>query len=77
MYAFVFCAGLAAFSLTTDDVWRQGTADPIVPYNEASKIQALLPQAELFSIEGGSHYLTTEEGSKEKVREKLIEFLLN
>ncbi|EKM59110.1 uncharacterized protein PHACADRAFT_25221 [Phanerochaete carnosa HHB-10118-sp] len=53
----------------------QGTADNIVPYSEAFKIHKLVPQAQLVPIEGASHYVPLEEGSREKFTAALVKFL--
>lgn len=52
-----------------------GTQDNVVPYSEAFKIQKLIPQARLVPIEGASHFVTMEEGSKQKFIATLLEFL--
>lgn len=36
----------------------KGTADNTVPYKYASRVQSLVPQAELITIEDGGHDLT-------------------
>ena len=59
----------------TISVWIQGTNDRIVPFNESNKIKEFIPQAELYPIEGASHYLVMEEGVSDKVAEKLVQFL--
>jgi pimeloyl-ACP methyl ester carboxylesterase len=46
-----------------------------VPYEEAHKIKKYLPQAELVTIERGSHYLPVEEDSWQKLAESLVSFL--
>lgn len=53
---------------------EQGTADQTVPFGEAAKIQKFIPQAEVFPIEGASHYLVVEDGGWQKVTTKLAEF---
>lgn len=53
----------------------QGTDDQIVPYSEVDKIKRYIPQANLVSIEGGSHYLPMERGSWEKLAECVGAFL--
>lgn len=52
----------------------QGTADQRVPFENAHRIQKAIPQAELFPVEGATHYLVTEVGAAEKVATKLSEF---
>ncbi|EKM59108.1 uncharacterized protein PHACADRAFT_249331 [Phanerochaete carnosa HHB-10118-sp] len=52
-----------------------GIADNVVPYSEAFKIRKLVPQAQLISIEGASHFVPMEEGSKQKFTENLLKFL--
>ena len=53
----------------------QGTADKIVPYREAYKINKLVPQAKLVLIDGASHALPWEEGTFEEVLERLVPFI--
>lgn len=53
----------------------QGTEDTIVPYNEAHKIKKCIPQAELVSIEGGSHFMPLEDGQWQQIADALIDFL--
>ncbi|KAG6333007.1 hypothetical protein ID866_6084 [Astraeus odoratus] len=50
-----------------------GTADRTVPYKYASKIQTLVPQAELVTIEGGGHDITITHASE--VNDALLRFL--
>ncbi|KIJ69727.1 hypothetical protein HYDPIDRAFT_164024 [Hydnomerulius pinastri MD-312] len=50
-----------------------GTADKTVPYKYASKIQALVPQAELVTIEDGGHDITITHASE--VNSALLQFL--
>ncbi|KAI0084871.1 alpha/beta-hydrolase [Irpex rosettiformis] len=52
-----------------------GTADKIVPYREAHKINKLVPQAKLVLIKGASHALPFEEGTLEKVADELVPFV--
>ncbi|KAI0076964.1 alpha/beta-hydrolase [Panus rudis PR-1116 ss-1] len=43
-------------------VW--GTNDTVVPYRYAARLQALIPQAELVTIEGGKHDITLSHPSE-------------
>ena len=51
----------------------QGTADRVVPYHYASRVQVFIPRAELVTIEGGSHDVTTSH--PDEVADALIKFL--
>lgn len=51
----------------------QGTDDKVVPYRYASRIQTLIPHAELVTIEGGPHDITLTHG--DEVSRALLEFL--
>ncbi|KAI0778134.1 alpha/beta-hydrolase [Trametes elegans] len=52
-----------------------GTDDEIVPYGEASKIKARVPQAEVVTIEGAGHDLVVRDGHWQIVAENLVRFL--
>ncbi|KAI0677170.1 alpha/beta-hydrolase [Trametes maxima] len=52
-------------------IW--GTADSVVPYRYAARIQALIPHAELVTIEGGPHDITISH--PEEVSHAILEFL--
>ena len=51
----------------------QGTDDRVVPYRYAARVQTLIPHAELVTIEGGSHDITTTH--PDVVAGAVIEFL--
>ena len=51
----------------------QGTSDRTVPYKYASKIQALVPQAELVTIVDGGHDITVTHANE--VNAALLHFL--
>lgn len=53
----------------------QGTEDDIVPFTEAAKIQAAVPQAQLVKIEGANHFLVFQEGYWQQVAESISKFL--
>lgn len=53
----------------------KGSADDIVPFNEALKIKSLIPQAELVSIEGANHYMLIQDGPWQQVAETISKFL--
>ncbi|KAI0758088.1 alpha/beta-hydrolase [Fomes fomentarius] len=52
-------------------IW--GTADKVVPYRYAARVQALIPHSELVTIEGGSHDITNTHA--DEVSDALIKFL--
>ncbi|KAI0832810.1 alpha/beta-hydrolase [Trametes gibbosa] len=52
-------------------IW--GTADNVVPYRYASRVQTLIPHAELVTIEGGLHDITISHS--DDVARAMIEFL--
>ncbi|KAJ3488514.1 hypothetical protein NLI96_g2794 [Meripilus lineatus] len=52
-------------------IW--GTRDPVVPYRYAERVQALIPQAELVTLEGAKHDITLSH--PEEVGRRLIDFL--
>ena len=52
----------------------QGTNDQIVPYTEVDKIKKYIPQAELLTIEGASHYLVMESDPCEQLSNRVVEF---
>ncbi|KAJ3483507.1 hypothetical protein NLI96_g6260 [Meripilus lineatus] len=52
-----------------------GTEDDIVPFTEAAKIQAAVPQAQLVKIEGANHFLVFQEGYWQQVAESISKFL--
>ncbi|KAI0650361.1 alpha/beta-hydrolase [Trametes meyenii] len=52
-------------------IW--GTADSVVPYRYAARIQALIPHAELVTIQGGPHDITISH--PERVSQAILEFL--
>ncbi|KAI0757048.1 alpha/beta-hydrolase [Daedaleopsis nitida] len=52
-----------------------GTNDEIVPYEEANKINARIPHAELFTVEGAFHDLVLREEHWKVVAEALDRFL--
>ncbi|KAF7797622.1 hypothetical protein EIP86_008822 [Pleurotus ostreatoroseus] len=51
-----------------------GTADQAIPFENAHRIQKIIPQAELLPIEGASHFFVMEVGAADKVADKLSEF---
>ena len=53
----------------------QGTEDHIVPFEESIKIKKLIPQAELFPIEGADHHLVLEKCFLQSIVNKIVEFL--
>ena len=53
----------------------QGTSDGLVPYNEASKIMGYVPQAKLVAINGGTHFLTMEEGPQQTLVESILAYM--
>ncbi|KAI0335325.1 alpha/beta-hydrolase [Cubamyces sp. BRFM 1775] len=52
-----------------------GTEDEIVPFGEAIKIQARVPQAEIVKVEGAAHDLVLRDGDWQVVAESLLGFL--
>ncbi|KAK7696088.1 hypothetical protein QCA50_000731 [Cerrena zonata] len=54
-------------------IW--GTKDSVVPYRYAARVQALIPQAELITIEGGKHDITLSH--PEEVVDYLHDFLVS
>ncbi|TFK79834.1 alpha/beta-hydrolase [Polyporus arcularius HHB13444] len=52
-------------------IW--GTADKVVPYRYASRVQTLIPHSELVTIDGGPHDITITHG--DEVSRALLEFL--
>ncbi|KAI0639351.1 alpha/beta-hydrolase [Trametes polyzona] len=52
-----------------------GTDDDIVSYEEAEKIKARVPQAELVTVEGAAHDLVVKDGHWQIVAESLEKFL--
>jgi len=52
-----------------------GNADNLVPYGEASKIKALVPQATIVTIDGASHYLVFEDGHWQQVADSIAAFI--
>ncbi|KAJ8495832.1 hypothetical protein ONZ51_g1471 [Trametes cubensis] len=52
-----------------------GTEDEIVPFGEAIKIQARVPQAEIVKIENAAHDLVLRDGHWQIVAKRLLEFL--
>ena len=51
----------------------QGTADKVVPYRYAAKVQTYIPHAELVTIEGGPHDITISH--PDEVSRALLNFL--
>ncbi|KAI0374220.1 alpha/beta-hydrolase [Pilatotrama ljubarskyi] len=52
-----------------------GTDDEIVPREEADKIKARVPQAEVMTVEGAAHDLVLRDGHWQIVAEALVKFL--
>ncbi|KAI0326699.1 alpha/beta-hydrolase [Cubamyces sp. BRFM 1775] len=52
-------------------IW--GTADQVVPYRYAARVQTLIPHAELVTIEGGPHDITISHA--DEVSDALVDFL--
>ncbi|KAI8982755.1 alpha/beta-hydrolase [Trametes punicea] len=52
-------------------IW--GTADQVVPYRYSSRVKALIPHAELVTIEGGQHDITISHA--DEVSRAIINFL--
>ena len=53
----------------------QGTEDEVVPYEEANKIKARIPDAELVTVEGAFHDLVLREEHWKIVADAIVRFL--
>ncbi|KIP08356.1 hypothetical protein PHLGIDRAFT_29619 [Phlebiopsis gigantea 11061_1 CR5-6] len=52
-----------------------GTHDGLVPYDEANKIMGYIPQAKFVEINGGTHFLSMEEGPQQMLVESILTFM--
>ncbi|RPD82603.1 hypothetical protein L226DRAFT_32134 [Lentinus tigrinus ALCF2SS1-7] len=54
-----------------------GTDDEIVPYEEAHKIKARIPEAEVITVEGAGHDLVLRDAHWRIVGDAIVRFLEN
>lgn len=52
-----------------------GDEDDVVPFNEALKIRAIIPRAELVTVAGASHYLLFDDVHWKIVADAILDFL--